>query len=179
MSRTHRCGPVSSRNASPSPARARESRPAVTILRAFPSAPRRTSAQYIHRPRRELGGSRAPSFPVPRCMHYRPPDDPPTGSCGANWNRPWKVTHGIVRTGQARLRPPISKRTGIYTMLDPRLQLAQFHARQRELEEQAARDRLAASLRTERHALWRLLTAAGTALLALGTRLHGAPDPAP
>ena len=40
MSRTHRCGAVSSRNASPSPARARDSRPAVTILRAFPSAPR-------------------------------------------------------------------------------------------------------------------------------------------
>jgi hypothetical protein len=31
------------------------------------------SARCIHRPRRELGGSRAPSFPVPRCMHYRPP----------------------------------------------------------------------------------------------------------
>ncbi len=62
-------------------------------------------------------------------------------------------------------------------MLDPRLQLAQFHARQRELEEQAARDRLAASQRAERHALGRLLTAAGTALLALGTRLHGAPAP--
>ena len=58
--------------------------------------------QYIHRPRRELGGSRAPSFPAPRCMHYRPPDDPPTGSRGASWNRPWKVTHEIVRTGRAR-----------------------------------------------------------------------------
>ncbi len=42
-------------------------------LVARSSAPRRTSARYIHRPRRELGGSRAPSFPVPRCMHYRPP----------------------------------------------------------------------------------------------------------
>src|SRR5215467_13401991 len=59
-------------------------------------------ARYIHRPRRELGGSRAPSFPVPRCMPYRPPDDPPTGSCRTSWNRPWKVTHGIVRTGRAR-----------------------------------------------------------------------------
>src|SRR5262249_52249577 len=28
---------------------------------------------YIHRPWRELGGSRAPSFAVPRCIHYRPP----------------------------------------------------------------------------------------------------------
>ena len=64
-------------------------------------------------------------------------------------------------------------------MLDPRLQLTQFHVRQRELEEQAARDRLAASQRAERHALGRLLTAVGTALLALGTRLHGAPAPAP
>src|SRR5215467_5177020 len=35
-------------------------------------------------------------------MHYRPPDDPPTGSCRTRWNRPWKVTHGIVRTGRAR-----------------------------------------------------------------------------
>ena len=64
-------------------------------------------------------------------------------------------------------------------MLDPRLLYAQLHARQRELAEQAARDRLAASQRAERHALGRLLTAAGTALLALGTRLHGAPAPAP
>jgi hypothetical protein len=64
-------------------------------------------------------------------------------------------------------------------MLDSRLLYTLLHARQRELEEQAARDRLAASQRAERHALGRLLTAAGTALLALGTRLHGAPAPAP
>ena len=64
-------------------------------------------------------------------------------------------------------------------MLDPRLQLTQFHVRQRELEEQAARDRLAASLRADRHVLGCLLTAAGTALLALGARLQGAPAPAP
>ena len=64
-------------------------------------------------------------------------------------------------------------------MLDPRLLYTQLHARQRELAEQAARDRFAASQRAERHTLWRLLTAAGTALLALGTRLHGAPAPAP
>ena len=64
-------------------------------------------------------------------------------------------------------------------MLDPRLQYTQFHVRHRELEEQAARDRLAASQRTERHAFGRLLIAAGTALLALGTRLRGAPAPAP
>ena len=64
-------------------------------------------------------------------------------------------------------------------MLDPRLQLTLARMRQRELEEQAARDRFAASQRAERHALGRLLTAAGTALLALGTRLHGAPAPAP
>jgi hypothetical protein len=64
-------------------------------------------------------------------------------------------------------------------MLDPRIQLTLAHARQRELEEQAARDRLAAARHTERHALGRLLTAAGTALLALGTRLHGAPALAP
>jgi hypothetical protein len=29
--------------------------------------------RYIHRPGGELGGSRAPSFPAPRCMHQRPP----------------------------------------------------------------------------------------------------------
>jgi len=62
-------------------------------------------------------------------------------------------------------------------MLDPRLLYTQSHARQRELAEQAVRDRLAASQRAERHALGRLLTAAGTALIALGTRLHGAPAP--
>ncbi len=62
-------------------------------------------------------------------------------------------------------------------MLDPRLQYMQFQARQRELEDQAARDRLAASQRAERHTLGCLLTEAGTALLALGTRLHGAPAP--
>ena len=64
-------------------------------------------------------------------------------------------------------------------MLDPRLLYTQLHARQRELAEQAARDRLAASQRAERHALGRLLTAAGAALLALRTRLHGAPAHAP
>jgi hypothetical protein len=62
-------------------------------------------------------------------------------------------------------------------MLDPRLLYTQLQARQRELEEQAARDRLAASQRAERHVLGRLLTAVGTALLALGTRLHSAPAP--
>ena len=61
-------------------------------------------------------------------------------------------------------------------MLDPRLLYTQFQARQRELEEQAARDRLAASQRVSQKALGRLLTAAGTALLALGTRLYGAPE---
>ena len=64
-------------------------------------------------------------------------------------------------------------------MLDPRLLYTQLHARQRELEEQAARDQLAASQRAERHTLGRLLTAAGTALLALGARLHGAPTHVP
>jgi hypothetical protein len=63
-------------------------------------------------------------------------------------------------------------------MLDPRLQYAQLHARQQELAERAARDRLAASQHTERHALGNLLTAAGTALLALGTRLRGQKVPA-
>jgi hypothetical protein len=62
-------------------------------------------------------------------------------------------------------------------MLDPHLFYTQFLARQRELEEQAARHRFAASQHAERQALGRLLTAAGTALLALGTRLHGAPAP--
>src|SRR5690349_22581806 len=102
MSRTHRCGPVSSRNASPSPARARESRPAVTILRAFPSAPRRPSARYIHRPRRELGGPRAPSFPVPRCMHYRPPRRSAHRIVPQQLETTLEVDDGIVRTGRAR-----------------------------------------------------------------------------
>ncbi len=62
-------------------------------------------------------------------------------------------------------------------LVDPRLQYTELHTRQQELAEQAARDRLAASQRAERHALGRLLTAAGTALLALGARLHGAPAP--
>ena len=64
-------------------------------------------------------------------------------------------------------------------MLDSRLLYTLLQARQRELAEQAARDRFAAAQRAERHALGRLLTAAGTALLALGTRLHGDPVPAP
>ena len=64
-------------------------------------------------------------------------------------------------------------------MLDPRLLYTEVHARQLTLAQQAARDRLAASQRAERHTLGRLLTAAGTALLALGARLHGAPAPAP
>src|SRR6185437_12362299 len=86
---------------------------------------------------------------------------------------------GWILCALARLRRPISERTGTHTMLDPRLQFTQFHVRQRELAEQAARDRFAASQRAERHALGRLLTAAATALLALGTRLQGAPAPAP
>ena len=56
-------------------------------------------------------------------------------------------------------------------MLDPRLQYTLLQARQRELAEQAARDRFAASQRAERHALGRLLTAAGTAMLAQANSL--------
>jgi hypothetical protein len=41
-------------------------------LDRVPAAKPDPSARYMSRPR-ELGGSRAPSFPVPRCMHYRPP----------------------------------------------------------------------------------------------------------
>jgi hypothetical protein len=62
-------------------------------------------------------------------------------------------------------------------MLDPRLLYTLVQARQRELAEQAARDRLAASQRAECHALGRLLTAAGTSLLVLGIRRHGALAP--
>jgi hypothetical protein len=29
-----------------------------------------TAARERHRPGGELGGSRAPSFPAPRCMHH-------------------------------------------------------------------------------------------------------------
>src|SRR5262249_25998298 len=86
---------------------------------------------------------------------------------------------GWTHCALARLRRPISESTGTHTMLDPRLQYTEVQRRQRELAEQAARDRLAASQHAERHALGRLLTAAGTALLALGRRLHGAPAPAP
>src|SRR5262249_59459721 len=39
----------------------------------LPSAPPGTPAPYIHHPQGELGGSRAPSFPAPRCIHHRPP----------------------------------------------------------------------------------------------------------
>src|SRR5215469_15689319 len=49
----------------------------------------------------------------------------------------------------ARLRRPISERTRTHTMFDPRLQYTQSHVRQRELAEQAARDRLAASQRAQ------------------------------
>jgi hypothetical protein len=57
-------------------------------------------------------------------------------------------------------------------MLDPRLQYTQLHTRQQELADQAARDRLAVSQRVNQKAIGGLLTAAGTALLALGVRLR-------
>ena len=51
-------------------------------------------------------------------------------------------------------------------MRDPRLQYSELQARQQELLEQAARDRLAASQRVNQKAVGGLLTAAGEALLA-------------
>jgi hypothetical protein len=63
-------------------------------------------------------------------------------------------------------------------MLDPRLYYTLLNTRQQELADQAARDRLAASQRTQRRALGGLLKAAGTVLLALGMRLRGEPAPA-
>src|SRR6266852_8933837 len=56
----------------PRPAPVREDRLSPSCAPSFRTTP--TSARYIHRPGRELGGSRAPSFPVPRCMHHRPPE---------------------------------------------------------------------------------------------------------
>src|SRR5262249_42931232 len=38
-----------------------------------------------------LGGSRAPSFPAPRCMHHRRPDDSSAGSCRGSWKRPGRL----------------------------------------------------------------------------------------
>src|SRR4029077_11245405 len=40
----------------------------------LPSPSPGASTRYIHRPGGELGGSRAPNFPAPRCMHHRPPE---------------------------------------------------------------------------------------------------------
>src|SRR5262249_19098901 len=51
-----------------------ESRSAVTVLRAF--LPQHVTLPPIATPPRRgaLGGSQAPSFPAPRCKHYRPPE---------------------------------------------------------------------------------------------------------
>jgi hypothetical protein len=57
-------------------------------------------------------------------------------------------------------------------MRDPRLDQTLFEARHRQLVEQAARDRLADSLRMRDSARDRLLAAAGAALIALGTSMR-------
>lgn len=57
-------------------------------------------------------------------------------------------------------------------MRDPRLDQTLFETRHRQLVEQAAHDRLADSLHTRDSALDRLLAAAGTALIALGTNMR-------
>jgi hypothetical protein len=67
----------------------------------------------------------------------------------------------------------------IITMRDPRLDNMLFQARHRQLVEQAARDRLAASRHTGHSAPDRLLAAAGAALIALGERLHTRAQHAP
>src|SRR5581483_9139608 len=83
---------ASSRNASPSPARARESRSAVTILRSLlphhvvppPGIYTAHGANWAARGR-----------PVSRCRGVCTtdrPDDLPTGSCRSSWKRPWRLT---------------------------------------------------------------------------------------
>src|SRR5262249_16770826 len=58
-------------------------------------------ARYIHRPPRELGGSRAPNFPAPRCIHYRPPGRSPPDRAAAAGTA-LEVDDGNVRIGRAR-----------------------------------------------------------------------------
>ena len=60
------------------------------------------SARYIHRPRRELCGSRAPSFPVTRCMHYRPPGRSERRIVPRQLETTLEVDDGIVRIGRAQ-----------------------------------------------------------------------------
>src|SRR6185312_10102374 len=99
---SRRCGPVSSRNASPSPARARESRSAVTILRAFlPHHVALAPGIYTARGANWAARGRPVSRHRGVCTTDRP-DDPPTRSCRSSWKRPWKVDDGIVRIGRAR-----------------------------------------------------------------------------
>src|SRR6516225_3905821 len=96
------CDSASSRNASPSPARARDRRSAVTIPRSFlPHHVVPTPGIYTAHHANWAARGR----PVSQCLGVCPtdrPDDPPTGSCRSSWNRPWKVDDGIVRIGRAR-----------------------------------------------------------------------------
>ena len=57
-------------------------------------------------------------------------------------------------------------------MRDPRLDQTLFEIRHRKLIEQATRDRLADSVHTRDSVLDRLLAAAGSALIALGTSMR-------
>src|SRR5215831_4647291 len=94
--------PASYRNASPSPARARDRRSAVTIPRSFlphhvippPGIYTAHAANWAARGR--------PVSPCRGVCTTDRPDDPPTRSCRSSWKRPWKVDDGIVRTGRAR-----------------------------------------------------------------------------
>jgi hypothetical protein len=62
-------------------------------------------------------------------------------------------------------------------MRDPRLDQTLFETRHRQLVEQATRDRLADALHTRDSALDRLLAAAGSALIALGTTMRARTQP--
>src|SRR4029077_3509486 len=97
----------------PPPAPVREDRLSPSCAPCF-REPRRTSARYIHRPRRELGGSRAPSFPAPRCIHYQGWSK--TGDLYAL--REPRSEHGPKPSNQNHVEPPVSSPTRRTIMSD-------------------------------------------------------------
>ena len=94
---------ASSWNASPSPARARASRSAVTILRSF--LPRHVvppPGLYTPPAARtgRLAGAQFPGAAVYALPTAR--DDPPARTCRSSPKRPWKADNGIVHSVLAR-----------------------------------------------------------------------------
>jgi len=63
----------------------------------------------MHRPRRKLGGSRAPSFLVPRCTHYRSLGRSAHRVLPRQWNNPegwrWDRPRRPGRAASAVLDP--------------------------------------------------------------------------